>query len=327
MSIKSNILKELEKNKGQLISGGKLAESLKVSRTSIWKHIEELRKEGYEINATPNKGYFLSTNTDLISAEGISLYLNKEYKNISIYTYKTLKSTNETAKQMALNGAKHGTVVISEEQTGGKGRMGRSFYSPSNTGIYMSIILKPDLKITDSVLITTASSVAICKAIEKTTNIKPGIKWINDIILNNKKVCGILTEAATDFETGNIQYAIVGIGINFSTNKDDFPEEIKDIATSLFSDKKHMLTRNNLCAEIINEILFLVKELKNYDFIKDYKKRSVILNKKITFTQNGVTSIGTALDINSDGSLLVKKVTGEIITLNTGEISVRQASC
>ena len=224
------------------------------------------------------------------------------------------------------SGAKHGTVVISEEQTGGKGRMGRSFYSPSNTGIYMSIILKPDLKITDSVLITTASSVAICKAIEKTTNIKPGIKWINDIILNNKKVCGILTEAATDFETGNIQYAIVGIGINFSTNKDDFPEEIKDIATSLFSDKKHMITRNNLCAEIINEILFLVKKLKNYDFIKDYKKRSVILNKKITFTQNGVTSIGTALDINSDGSLLVKKVTGEIITLNTGEISIRQAS-
>ena len=191
MSIKSNILKELEKNKDKLISGSKLAKNLNVSRTSIWKYIEELREEGYEIKAIPNKGYSLSSKNDLISAEGISNYLKENHMSISIHTFKSVTSTNEIAKQLALEGAPHGTVVIAEEQTAGKGRMGRSFYSPSKSGIYMSIILRPNLKVCDSVLVTTAASVAICKAIENITNIKAQIKWINDIVINYKKVCGI----------------------------------------------------------------------------------------------------------------------------------------
>ena len=324
MSIKSNILKELEKNKDKLISGSKLAKNLNVSRTSIWKYIEELREEGYEIKAIPNKGYSLSSKNDLISAEGISNYLKENHMSISIHTFKSVTSTNEIAKPLALEGAPHGTVVIAEEQTAGKGRMGRSFYSPSKSGIYMSIILRPNLKVCDSVLVTTAASVAICKAIENITNIKAQIKWINDIVINYKKVCGILTEAVTDFETGNIQHIIIGIGINFTTEKDSFPLEIQPIATSLFNKENCNTTRNHLCAEIINEILFMINEIKNYNFINEYKARSIILNEKISFTKNGATNFGTAIDINDDGSLVVAKDNGETVILNTGEISIRR---
>lgn len=324
MSIKSNILKELEKNKDKLISGSKMAETLNVSRTSIWKYIEELRTEGYEINAIPNKGYSLSSKNDLISAEGISNYLKEDYISIPIHIFKSVPSTNETAKQLALEGAPHGTVVIAEEQTAGKGRMGRSFYSPSKTGIYMSIILRPNLKVCDSVLVTTAASVAICKAIENITKIKAEIKWINDIVINYKKVCGILTEAVTDFETGNIQHIIIGIGINFTTEKDAFPLEIRSIATSLFNKNNCTTTRNHLCAEIINEILFMIKAIKNYNFIDEYKARSIILKEKISFIKNGITNFGTAIDIKDDGSLEVLKDDGETVILNTGEISIRR---
>lgn len=324
MSIKSNLLTELEKNKGELVSGGDLAKALQVSRTSIWKHIQELRKEGYEINGIPNKGYYLSNNTDLISNEGIKTYLKKDYCNIPIYAFKTLKSTNETAKQLALNGAKHGTVVISEEQTGGKGRMGRKFYSPANSGIYMSIILRPNLNCSDSVLITTASSVAVCRAIEKLTKVPVKIKWINDIILKNKKIGGILTEAVTNFENYNIEYVVIGIGINFDTAQNSFPTEIQDIASSLFTKENKSTSRNQLCAEVINEILWIIDNLKDCNFIKEYKERSIILNKNIYFIIKGQATKGKAIDINDDGSLVVRKENNEIVVLNSGEISIRK---
>lgn len=226
MLIKGKVLKILEENKGKNISGEEIAKKLNISRTSIWKAINALRSEGYTINAVTNKGYSLATNTDFISKEGISLYLNNEYSNIDIYTYKLVSSTNDVAKTLALNGAKHGTVIISEEQSAGKGRLGRVFYSPANTGIYMSIILRPNLTAMDSVLITTSASVAICNAIQKVTGIECQIKWINDIYLNNKKVGGILTEASTNFESGTIDYLILGIGLNFNKPKESFPKEL-----------------------------------------------------------------------------------------------------
>ena len=323
MSIKSDILKEFEKNKGEVISGSKLAKDLNVSRTSIWKHIEELRKDGYEITAVTNKGYSLSNNTDLISAEGIIPYLKDDYCNVPIYSYKTLESTNKTAKELTFKDASHGTVIISEEQTAGRGRLGRSFYSPKNSGIYMSIILKPNLTIADSVLITTAASVAVCRAIEKTTGIEAKIKWINDIVLNNKKVCGILTEASTDFESGTIENIILGIGINFNTACEDFPDEIQNTAASLFSKENSKISRNVLCAAIINEVLSMSDNLKGHKFINEYKKRSIVLDKDIIFIRNGVSTKAHAIDIQDDGSLVVEKENGEITILNSGEISIR----
>ena len=269
--LKSKVLKVLEENKGKTVSGAEMAKTLNLSRTSIWKAINSLRDDGYTINAVTNKGYSLADNTDLISKEGISLYLNKDFSNVDIYIYKTTSSTNEVAKKLALSGAKHGTVVISEEQTQGKGRMGRSFYSPANTGIYMSIILRPTLTAMDSVLITTSSSVAICDAIHKVTGIECQIKWINDIYINNKKIGGILTEASTNFESGTIDYLILGIGINFNNPKDDFPDNLKEIAGSLYKGNSNGINRNMLCAEILNNILSIIPKIKDYDFISEYK--------------------------------------------------------
>ena len=324
MLIKGKVLKILEENKGRNISGEEIAKTLNISRTSIWKAINSLRNEGYVINAVTNKGYSLATNTDFISKEGISLYLNKSCSDIEIYNYKTISSTNEIAKNLALSGAKHGTVVISEEQTAGKGRLGRSFYSPANTGIYMSIILRPNLTAMDSVLITTSSSVIICESIKKVTGIDCQIKWINDIYLNNKKVAGILTEASTNFESGTIDYIILGIGINFNQPKDDFPDELKSIASSLFNNNNNNINRNMLCAEIISNILDMIPRIKNYDFISEYKKRSIVLNQEIIYISSGISSKGKAININCDGSLVVEHDDGSIKILNSGEVSIRR---
>ena len=323
MLIKGKVLKILEENKGRNISGEEIAKTLNISRTSIWKAINSLRNEGYVINAVTNKGYSLATNTDFISKEGISLYLNKSCSDIEIYNYKTISSTNEIAKNLALSGAKHGTVVISEEQTAGKGRLGRSFYSPANTGIYMSIILRPNLTAMDSVLITTSSSVIICESIKKVTGIDCQIKWINDIYLNNKKVAGILTEASTNFESGTIDYLILGIGINFNQPKDDFLDELKSIA-SLFNNNNNNINRNMLCAEIISNILDMIPRIKNYDFISEYKKRSIVLNQEIIYISSGISSKGKAININCDGSLVVEHDDGSIKILNSGEVSIRR---
>ena len=324
MLIKGKVLKILEENKGRNISGEEIAKTLNISRTSIWKAINSLRNEGYVINAVTNKGYSLATNTDFISKEGISLYLNKSCSDIEIYNYKTISSTNEIAKNLALSGAKHGTVVISEEQTAGKGRLGRSFYSPANTGIYMSIILRPNLTAMDSVLITTSSSVIICESIKKVTGIDCQIKWINDIYLNNKKVAGILTEASTNFESVTIDYLILGIGINFNQPKDDFPDELKSIASSLFNNNNNNINRNMLCAEIISNILDMIPRIKNYDFISEYKKRSIVLNQEIIYISSGISSKGKAININCDGSLVVEHDDGSIKILNSGEVSIRR---
>ena len=324
--LKSKVLKVLEENKGRTVSGAEIAKTLNLSRTSIWKVINLLRDDGYTINAVTNKGYSLEDNTDIISKEGISLYLNKDFSNVDIYIYKTTSSTNEVAKKLALSGAKHGTVVISEEQTQGKGRMGRSFYSPANTGIYMSIILRPTLTAMDSVLITTSSSVAICDAIHKVTGIECQIKWINDIYINNKKIGGILTEASTNFESGTIDYLILGIGINFNNPKDDFPDNLKEIAGSLYKGNSNGINRNMLCAEILNNILSIIPKIKEYDFISEYKKRSIILNQEIMYISGGIYSKGKAIDINNDGSLVIKHDDGSIKILNSGEVSIRRLS-
>ena len=173
MSVKNEILHILESNKGKTVSGQELADMLEVSRTAVWKAINSLKDDGYNIKSTPNKGYSLAESSDVLSAEGIRLYLNEEFKNIPITVYKTIDSTNAKAKLLAVQNAEHGTTIIAEEQTKGRGRFGRDFFSPAESGIYMSIILKAELSIENSVLVTTAAAVAVCQAIEKFTSVYP----------------------------------------------------------------------------------------------------------------------------------------------------------
>lgn len=286
MSVKNEILHILEFNKGETVFGQELA-------------------------------------SDILSAEGIRLYLNEEFKNISITLYKTIGSTNTEAKLLAVKNARHGTTIIAEEQTEGRGRFGRSFFSPADSGIYMSIILRPELNIENSVLVTTAAAVAVCKAVEKFTNASARIKWVNDIFIDDKKVCGILTEAVTNFESGMMDSIVVGIGLNVKTKNEDFPLELQDRAGSVLDDE-HYSIRNQLAAEIINNVLNIAGNLKDKSFMQEYKDRSMILGERILYKKDNDWQEGCALDIDNYGGLIVYTSDGQKQTLNSGEVSIKK---
>ncbi len=333
MSTRGNVLKALEENIGATVSGEELASRLNISRAAIWKAIQELRKEGYCIDAITNKGYCLAQDSDMLAVEGVPPPVKAQSMMGRIHLFKPLESTNLTAKKIALDGALPGTVVIAEEQTKGRGRMGRSFYSPPAGGIYMSFILEPRFDVAKSVLITTAASVAVCKAIEKVTGISCQIKWVNDVYMGSKKICGILTEAVTDFESGHIDYIVLGIGINYSICRTAFPKELSDIAGSLFEDSAdNGLSRNRLIAEVINQVFEINEKLESREFIEDYKRRSFVLGKDIRIIptagldkeRNLAEGISAAaVDIDGDGGLVVRYQDGSVGTLNSGEISIR----
>lgn len=320
MPTKNDVLRLLEENKGEPISGQKLAELLGVSRQAIWKAVESLKEDGHIINSSINKGYQLDSNSDLISAEGIRIFLSKENRDRPIIVFKTIDSTNSEAKRLALNGASHGTVIISEEQTNGRGRKGKSFFSPPKTGIYASFILKPKVNIDDAQMVTIYAAVSVCNVIENLTNLKPKIKWVNDIYLNGKKICGILTEAISDFESGTVDFIIVGIGVNFSTKQEDFPKEIQDIAGSL---PKTNISRNQFIAALIDEMLKNANCIFQNNLIDLYKEHSLMLGKEIIYQKNLQTLYGKVLDINERGNLVVLINNSKIDILHSGEVEIK----
>lgn len=323
MSVKTELLSILEANREKDLSGEELAKKMGVSRTSIWKAVKALKNEGYLIEAANNRGYRLQEKTDVLSEEGIRLELDKKYQDFSIEVHKTLDSTNEEIKRRILDGAAHGLTMLAEQQTKGKGRLGRNFYSPAGTGIYMSILIKPELEGSDAVLITTATSVAVCRGIRKVLGLEPQIKWVNDIYLRDKKICGILTEAISDFEMGKIDSIIVGIGINYST--DDFPEELRERAGSLGAENH--VPRNELVAAVLNEFWEIYNDITGREFMEEYRRRSNVIGKEVRFLEKDVWQEAKALDIDEDGGLVVEYADsdGKRVkrTLHTGEITLR----
>ena len=203
MTVKSRLLELLEQHKGETLSGEDIGRELSCTRAAVWKAVNSLRQEGYPIEAGPNKGYMLARESNLISAEGIRLFL--EDPQVEIKIFDAISSTNLEARQLAVSGmAGHGSFVVAMEQTVGRGRRGREFYSPKGSGIYLSVILEPKGTLEGSLLITTAAATAVHKAVKEVCGVKLGIKWVNDLYKDNRKVCGILTEAVTDFESGNM---------------------------------------------------------------------------------------------------------------------------
>ena len=325
MSVKNKTLSVLENNRGDFISGAEIAKRLCVSRNAVWKSIKSLQDDGYNIIAVNNKGYCLSINTDILSPQSISKYLNKTTENININVYKTIPSTNDLAKELAIKHEKEGTVIIAEEQTSGRGRFNRKFYSPSGTGIYMSIILRPKIHASNSFLITTAAAVAISEAIENVSNKETKIKWVNDIYCDNKKVCGILTEASIDFESGMVDYAILGIGINVKLPKEGFPDEIKDIATSILECDTSLSVdiRSKLIAEVLNRFWLYYEDIENRSFIEAYKSRSLLIGKDINIISKNSKEKAKVIEIDNECRLKVKTEDGSIKILSSGEVSVR----
>ena len=318
MSVKAQVLAALETAKGRIVSGQELAESLGVSRAAVWKAIQLLLREGYPISAAKNKGYCLAKSSDLVSPEGIRIYLPQDYGAACIYALKTVDSTNNYAKRLLLDGAAHGTLVIADTQTAGRGRHGKSFFSPPLTGLYLSLILRPKGPLADALPTTLAAAVAVCQAIEELTGQNPRIKWVNDIFYQGKKICGILCEAVSDFESGMVEGLVTGIGINLTTPAAAFGP-LSQVAGSLFPPD---LSRNRLSAVIAGKLLSLTKELSSPVLLQEYKARSLVLGREIQYQRDGSLHRGLAVDINGQGNLLVRDSQGRIHTLASGEISL-----
>lgn len=326
MSTKQKVLRLLEENRGIALSGQEMAEDLSVSRTSVWKAIQTLRKEGYEIEASPNSGYLLPAETDILSEEAIKLHLQGKIPDVAVRVFKSIDSTNAEAKRLLQEGGVQTTLLVAEEQTAGRGRLGRPFYSPRSNGLYMSLILPHVPMGTDPGLITTAAAVAVCRAIEQTTGKSPQIKWVNDLFLNGRKICGILSEGIIDFETQTIQSIIVGMGINIRVAEEAMPPELQGIVGGIYDKgEDDEAVRNELAAQILQEFFSLFPGDDSRGYLEEYRRRCFVLGKEVTFTRNGERNRGKARTIDEQGGLVIRLESGEDITLTYGEISVRIA--
>lgn len=323
MSVKNEVLKLLERNRDKDLSGQDMAEQLGVTRAAVWKAVRSLKEEGYHVDAANNRGYRLMADSDVLSAEGIRLHLTEHYSDREIVICKCVDSTNMEVKRRALEGAAEGLVVLAEEQTAGRGRRGRSFFSPSGSGIYMSVLFRPTPeKSHDVVLITTAASVAVCRAIRRVLGVEPEIKWVNDVYLGDRKICGILTEAVSDFESGRIDTVVVGIGINYHVPEVGFPEELKETAGTVCPENGG-IPRNTLAASVIQELYELYEGLSDKTYMEDYRRWSNVLGKEVRFTSGTEWEYGMAVDIDDNGGLIVEQKDGKRQILRTGEITLR----
>ena len=285
---------------------------------------------------------------DVLSIQDMLPFFSESRFADDFILHTRLESTNDTAKELAMSGAKHGTIIMADSQSAGRGRFGRSFYSPPGSGIYISFILYPSMRYFEDnpFSVTAYAAVSVCKAIEKTTGKYPQVKWVNDILLNGKKICGILTESVMDSKSGGFLWVVVGIGINFIKPDAGYPEELKNTAGSLFCGVTPTITRNELTAELVNHMLDTSHWSGNYidepyifndqicDKIKceddssvsimlnEYRKRLMILGKRVIITGYNESYEAIALDIDVTGRLTVQKDNGEVYSICSGEIEI-----
>lgn len=322
MAVKDRVLKELEYNRGKFISGEDLAFSLGVSRNSVWKAVKNLQDQGHEIIGVPNKGYSLNEISDVISAQGIEKYLASQEGVFHIEVHKQVTSTNDFLKNLK---ASEGRVIVAQEQTGGKGRLGRSFYSPEGTGIYFSLLLTPTIPIDEATAVTAAAAVAVAEAMEKLAGKEVQIKWVNDIYINGKKVCGILTEGVFDMENRRLGQVILGIGINLMEPLEGFPSELIPSAGGVFKEGEAPKdSKNLLIAEVLLRFWPYYKNLQDKNFLTGYRQRSMVTGKEILILRGKETPRkAKALDIDENFHLIVEREDGEIEHLSSGEVSIR----
>lgn len=261
---------------------------------------------------------------DIIDSKKILEFLDSDLKEkIKIQVLEKATSTNTLVKELASK-KNEGFVIIAGEQTAGRGRMGRSFFSPGDSGVYMSLLLKPGIKPEDAVQITTAAAVSVCKALACLGVTDAKIKWVNDIYRDNKKVCGILTESSFNSQNGMLDYAVLGVGINIYESEDGFPDEIKNIAGAVFSNKQAGL-RSKFIAEFLNVFFGYYNELFSKKHMKEYKEKSFVLGEKINIIQGENIRKGKAIDIDENCNLIAELPDGTTEKLYSGEISIRFA--
>lgn len=315
--LKDEVLEIFINNKNEIITGGYISKKLNVTRAAIWKVINQLKSQGYEIESIKNVGYKYNSQKDIISQIGIRKNLKTKVLGSEIKIFETIKSTNSYAKE---NNCKNGEVIVALYQSQGRGRKGREFVSNKDDGIYLTFVLNSgldfELGIDKISMITINVAVAVTRALKKVCNIDVGVKWVNDIFFNNKKLCGILTEATFSLEDQKVDKLIVGIGINTG----EVSEDIKNIATSINEISKCKNYKNDLISEILNsfEEIFL----NNLNLLEEYKKKLFFMNQKVRVIGQS-TYEAIAVDLNERGELIVRDENNNLITLNSGEISIK----
>ena len=322
---REKVLQLLRSREGYL-SGEALSKELSLSRAAVWKAVESLRRDGYDIEARTGLGYRLASVPDALTEREIRLYYGEGMVlGREIHCFDTIDSTNTYAKKLAMNGAPDGTVVIANNQTAGRGRMGRQFESPRDQGIYLTVLLRPDLPPQRLMPVTAMAGVAVCDAVEKVCGVRPGLKWPNDPVIGNRKLCGVLTEMSLEGETGRVQYLVLGIGINVGQREEDFTPEVARIATSLNSYLGRGVCRAELAVALIRELERLYLTLLTGDlteYLAAYRRDCVNLGKTVQLLGEG-REVVTAVDIDEEFGLVVRSENGMEKTVRSGEVSVR----
>lgn len=320
--MKTEILRMLREKDGY-VSGQQLCEELGVSRTAIWKVINQLKEEGYQIEAVRNKGYHIVEVPDLLSKDEVQSLTRTSWAGVNVVYYEETDSTNIRAKALAEEGAVHGTLVIADRQNAGKGRRGRGWVSPKGENIYMSVLLRPEFEPSKAPMLTLVMAYSVTQALRIREEINAKIKWPNDVVLHKKKICGILTEMSAEIDY--INHVVIGVGIN--TNMDHIEEELADKATSLRIEEGRRIRRAELIAEVMEQF-----EINYERFVKDgnlhgikdeYNEMLVNQDRDVRVLEPGNEYDAHALGINETGELLVRKENGDVEVIFAGEVSVR----
>ncbi|MHB1127650.1 MAG: biotin--[acetyl-CoA-carboxylase] ligase [Bacillota bacterium] len=322
--MKVKVLGLLEGNPEKFVSGEEISQRLGVSRTAIWKHIQSLREDGYEIESQTRLGYKLVNIPDLLHPWEVRQGLNTRIFGTRVIHFKQVSSTNDAAREEAEGGALEGTVVVAESQTKGRGRLGRNWVSTFGLGLWVSIIIRPEIAPARAARLTMLSSVAVAEAILEATGLQVGIKWPNDIYFQGRKICGILTEMKA--ETDIVHYIILGIGINVNQEEKDFPPEIGGVATSLALCLNHPVSRVKLLQTVLQRLDQLYHEFRISGFepvLRRWKELNITLGQPVVVNTFQDVFNGTAIDVLEDGALVVRGDDGMQRVFQSGDVSVR----
>ena len=320
--MKQEILKLL-KETDSFLSGQSICESLSVSRTAVWKVINQLKEEGYEIQSVRNKGYRLGAFADVMTEAELASCIRSKWCGREIRYFSETDSTNIQAKRLAELGAAHGCLVVADSQTAGRGRLGRNWTSDPGTGIWMSLILRPSISPVCASMLTLVAALAVSAGISRSTGQEIQIKWPNDLVCRRKKLCGILTEMSTELDY--IHYVVTGIGIN--VNNREFPDEIKETAGSLYAKTGVRVQRSSLICSIMSayeryyQMFVAAEDLSG--LAEEYNRKLVNLGRTVRVLEPGREYAGTALGIDCQGQLLVETPEREVRQVISGEVSVR----
>ncbi len=322
---RETILSLLLSHQGDFLSGESMSQQLGISRAAVWKAIEALRQEGYVITSAPNRGYRLDSAPDRIREGELSGHLSGCTLGSHLLCLDTVDSTNTECKRQAMEGAPHGLAVLSEEQSGGRGRRGRTFQSPRGCGLYLSVLLRPNLSLAEVNDFTTWTAVAVCDGIEAACGVRPQIKWTNDLILGGKKLCGILTELGLESETHSLQYLVTGIGVNVNHTPEDFDEEVRSIATSLSMSLGKPVRRSALAVEIIRAMdkMYAGFPHNKQEYLERYRADCKTIGEQVQVFTPASRKEATALAIDDEFRLVVEYPDGTQEALSAGEVSVR----